>query len=278
MKARLLSAVLVVTGFAILAGTQVVYLKDFLSGGDFYRMNTLFKFFSQVWVIWGIAAAIGAARVWDEWVVSEGEKGRKGEREIITAHASRITNHVSSLWRTTWATVFTLLFAASFTFLFFGTPDRLDSRFPNWRPPFGTLNGLDYMNGGEYTWRGRDDLIGQDFPVELRTELRYDREAIDWLLANVRGNPVILESDEIDYYRAGGTRVSTMTGLSSPIGQHKGEQYYGELTGPRDGLLKDLWRQPEFARTLEIMNQLNVALIYIGQLRATRKCDRRYQV
>jgi len=34
-----------VTGLAVLAGTQIVYLKDFLQGGDWYRMNTLFKFF-----------------------------------------------------------------------------------------------------------------------------------------------------------------------------------------------------------------------------------------
>ena len=55
------AALLTVTGLAILAGTQVVYLKDFLHGSDWYRMNTLFKFFSQVWVIWGVAAAIATA-------------------------------------------------------------------------------------------------------------------------------------------------------------------------------------------------------------------------
>ncbi|OUC07666.1 hypothetical protein RY27_13520, partial [Litorilinea aerophila] len=51
-------ALLTVVGLAILAGTQVVYLKDFLQGGDWYRMNTLFKFFNQVWVLWGMAAAV----------------------------------------------------------------------------------------------------------------------------------------------------------------------------------------------------------------------------
>src|SRR5690606_21483545 len=44
------ASILATTGLAILAGTQVIYLKDFLQGGDWYRMNTLFKFFIQVWV------------------------------------------------------------------------------------------------------------------------------------------------------------------------------------------------------------------------------------
>ena len=57
------AALLTATGLAVLAGTQVIYLKDFLSGGDFYRMNTLFKFFSQVWVLWGIAAAIAVPKI-----------------------------------------------------------------------------------------------------------------------------------------------------------------------------------------------------------------------
>ncbi|HRA69161.1 MAG TPA: DUF2298 domain-containing protein, partial [Caldilinea sp.] len=42
------AAVLTATGLAILAGTQIFYLKDFLNDSDYYRMNTLFKFFSQV--------------------------------------------------------------------------------------------------------------------------------------------------------------------------------------------------------------------------------------
>ena len=52
-----------VTGLALLAGTQVIYLRDFLDGSDYYRMNTLFKFFSQVWVLWGVMAAIAAPRL-----------------------------------------------------------------------------------------------------------------------------------------------------------------------------------------------------------------------
>ncbi|MFN8443194.1 MAG: DUF2298 domain-containing protein [Caldilineaceae bacterium] len=253
-----LGLVLAITGLAILGGTQLVYLKDFLGGGDWYRMNTLFKFFSQVWVLWGVAAGIALPRIWDNYIAP-----------LANAPGTEATSRIprpSILPRSVWAIVFTLLFIGSLVFPFLGTPDRLDQRFPGWRPAFGTLNGLDYMNEGMFTWRGRDDSVGQEFPTELQTELHYDREAIQWLLDNVRGNPVILESDEIDYYRAAGTRVATMTGFSSLVGQHKGEQYYGEMVGQRSSELQSLWQSPDLHQTQQLLDQLDVSLIYMGQL------------
>ena len=252
-----LAAVLSVTGLAILAGTQLIYLKDFLGGGDWYRMNTLFKFFSQTWVIWGVAAGIGLPRIWDNYIAKSTNHN--------SAAALR-TGSQSVVLRGLWAAIFLLLFISSLAFPIYGTPDRLDQRFPGWRPEFGTLDGLAYMDQGEFTWRGRDDDMGTDFPTELRTELKYDREAIQWLLDHVRGNAVILESNETDYYRAGGTRIATMTGLSTLVGQHKSEQYYGELVGQRSGELNDLWRNQDPLYTKQLLDKLHVSLIYIGQL------------
>ncbi len=91
-----------------------------------------------------------------------------------------------------------LLIAVSLTYPLFGTPARLDQRFVGWRPVFGTLNGLDFMSQGTYSWP--DD--------SNRIELHYDWEAIQWLLDHMRGNPVVVESSEVDYYRAGGSQGS----------------------------------------------------------------------
>lgn len=242
----LLITILTATGLAILAGTQVVFLKDFLAGGSYYRMNTLFKFFSQVWVLWGVAAALAVVQLWRGWL------------------KVRPTSQTGVWLRLVWFSVFSLLLVASLAFPIYGTPARLDTRMVGWRPPIGTLNGLEYMREGSYTWEGRD-AAGQPLP-SLTIELRYDWAAIYWLLDNVRGNLVIVESSERDYYRAGGTRIASMTGLSGLSGFHEGEQRYGEDLGPRDHLYREFWNTADPLRTQQIIDELDIALIYAGQL------------
>jgi uncharacterized membrane protein len=128
-----------------------------------------------------------------------------------------------------------------------------------WRPPIGTLDGMAFMEKGSYTWP--DDTH--------RIELRYDHAAIRWLLENVRGNLVIAESAEVDYYRAGGTRVASFTGLSGLMGKHEGEQRYGGQVGRRSGLFREFWETSDVSdvqRTTAIAQELEIALVYVGQL------------
>jgi uncharacterized membrane protein len=230
--------VLAVTGLAILGGTQVVFLKDFLSGGEYYRMNTLFKFFSQVWVMWGILAAIAVPRIFSEWV------------------AAPVRGGAARVGRWAWAAVFVLLLAASLVYPLLGTPVRLDTRMVGWRPPVGTLDGLAFLREGAYT------------PPEsgIPVELRYDYNSLQWLLANVPGNATILESAQTDYYRWYGSKIASYTGLSGLLGMHEGEQRYGDEVGYRSGLHQELWNNPDVERTQQILDELQVDLIYAGQL------------
>lgn len=56
--------ILVALGCAAVAITEVVYLRDSFDGSAMYRMNTIFKFYYQGWVLLGLAGAYGIYRIW----------------------------------------------------------------------------------------------------------------------------------------------------------------------------------------------------------------------
>ncbi len=224
---------LMFTGLLVLLGVEFVFLRDFLGGGDYYRMNTLFKFYFQVWGMFGLAAAVALPPLWD----------------------------VAGRWRRpvrwAWYGAVLALLLGGLVYPVFGTRTRIDDRFPGAenRPPIGTLNGLAYMTAGSFEW-----------PAGNVIKLNYDYEAISWLQTHVAGTPIIAEA-KIGYYREGGMRVAAYTGLPSILGGlHQGEQRPAEQIGQRDGLVNEFWQSPDPTRALELANQLGLDYIYVGQL------------
>jgi len=241
------------TGLLILLGVEIVYLKDFLCGcgdgfltknhGDWYRMNTLFKFYIQTWVIMGVAA--GAAL---PWLMDRAARWRRG-------------------WRWLWVASLGILLALGLIFPILGTKSRVNDRFPGPRPPRTTLDGMAFMSVGEYSWPNAGNTI----------ELKYDYDAIRWLQENVTGTPVMAEAPAswyqvngqqvgYDYYRAGGLRVGSLTGLPILLGQHQGEQRYGWQVGPREQKSREFWQTTDLDRTRQIINELHIDYVYVGQL------------
>jgi uncharacterized membrane protein len=218
---------------AILLGVEVIYLQDFL-GGEWKRMNTLFKFYIQSWVLLGLLGALALPELW--------------------ARLSQSRAMFAGLWQS----AVLLLIAASLIFTVAGTAARVADRFPGGpgaRPPLGTLDGLAFMSVATYNWP--DDR----HPIEMQ----YDLAAIHWLQDHVVGTPVIAEA-AIGYYREGGMRVSSYTGLPTLLGMHQGEQRYSDDVGKRDGEAREFFNSPDSARAMDLVRQLHIDYIYIGQL------------
>jgi hypothetical protein len=99
--------------------------------------------------------------------------------------------------------------------------------------------------------------------------LEYDYEAIRWLQANVKGTPVLAEA-KIGYYREGGMRVASYTGLPLPLGGlHQNEQRWPDQVGQRDGLYMEFWNTSDPVRAWQLIQELDISYIYIGQLEQT---------
>ncbi|NOZ51160.1 MAG: hypothetical protein GXP37_14115, partial [Chloroflexi bacterium] len=253
-------ALLFFTSVLILLGVEVFYLKDFLCGcgeglfsrqhGDYYRMNTLFKFYTQVWVMLGIASAASLPALWERI-----QSWRPG-------------------WRWAWTNLLGVLLVLGLVFPIWGTASRVNDRFPGPRPARTTLDGMAFMSVGEYGWPTYENKI----------VLKHDYEAIRWLLDHVQGTPVVAEAPAswypvngqnvgYDYYRAGGLRVSSFTGLPTFLGQHQGEQRFGTLTGPREQVGREFWETTDVARLRQIIAELHVDYVYVGQLERTLFSD-----
>ncbi|MBC8447213.1 MAG: hypothetical protein H8D78_05640, partial [Chloroflexi bacterium] len=211
---ELFVSLLVFTGLLVAAGCEVVYLRDHLGGDQtWWRMNTIFKFYIQVWVMLGIAAAVALPHLW-----------------------ARRRRWQSAGQRRAWTAALVLLAFASLLYPLVYTPARVSDRFPGDRPPVGTLDGMAFMTVGSYTW-----------PDNNRIELEYDYQALQWLIANVKGTPVVAEA-ALPYYREGGLRVATYTGLPTFLGAHQNEQRYASQVGERDGKARDFFNTPDVSR------------------------------
>jgi uncharacterized membrane protein len=268
----LFTGALAFTGLLVLAGVEVFFLKDFLCGcspgsdsvGDYYRMNTLFKFYIQAWVLLGMGGATALARIADF---------RFSIFDFGSSKSLALQNRKSAIgngWRIIGIGVFAILLASALVFPLLGVPARVDDRFPGPRPPRNTLDGMAYMTVGVYTWPDGDNRI----------ELRHDYEAIQWMLDHIRGTPVVAEALAgwypvkgqnvgYDYYRAGGLRVTSLTGLPGLLGQHQGEQRYGDQVGQREREGTELFQTTDAARTQALMDQLRITYVYVGKLERT---------
>jgi YYY domain-containing protein len=56
-SAHYLVLAMVGTGLLLSLVTQIVFVKDWLAGGPSFRMNTIFKFYDQVWVLFAVSGA-----------------------------------------------------------------------------------------------------------------------------------------------------------------------------------------------------------------------------
>ena len=198
---------LVLVSLALLIGIGVEFVRV---EDDIGRMNTLFKYYLEVWVLLGMASAY-----------------------ILWYLASRgaFSLRKPSWIRGVWLVVLIVLLGSSFMYPILGTKSRLADRFSTQNM---TLDGADYMSTAVYTREG---------PA---LELGWDHAAIRWLQDNVQGSPVLLEAHSEQYDWS--SRISDYTGLPTVLGwpwhQTQQRMKYSDAVRARSSAIGELYSTP----------------------------------
>jgi YYY domain-containing protein len=215
------------------AGLFATLIPEYVAlQGDIGRMNTVFKFYFQAWLLLGLAAAVALG-----WLV---------RRHRPDAWVRQV--------RLPWLTAAALLTFAALCYPLFASEAKIGQRFADL--PL-TLDGMAYMDFARYADRGQD------------LNLPADAEAIRWLQDTVRGTPVILEGRAPVYHW--GSRISIYTGLPTILGWdvHQSQQrvaYQTTMLPERAQDVETAYVTPDPQTALAIVRKYNVRWIYIGGL------------
>ncbi|MCB9127026.1 MAG: phospholipid carrier-dependent glycosyltransferase [Ardenticatenales bacterium] len=215
---------MVIVGLALVIVVELVVLT-----GDVGRMNTVFKFYLQVWLLWGIAAAIGMAQI------------------------APTLARWSGPWRWLWRGSVALLFAITLLYPIFSTYAKINDRFDRSVGP--TLDGMAFMEKAIYN--------GPRGPLPLSD----DAAAIRWLQENVSGSPTVAEMVQALYNPS--SRITMYTGNPSIVGWdwHQRQQRAASLPGQveqRGADVQQLYNSPDATLAQQILTRYGVDYIVVG--------------
>jgi YYY domain-containing protein len=236
------------TAFLLIAGCEIIFLRDVFVDGPFLRMNTIFKFYFQAWALLSIASGTGLYFILDCF------------RTLKVVESLRPV----TLWmvRGSWTVCFVLLILAGSVYPIFAPSARLAQVDPTTQALYwartNSLDGLTYLktdpaNPGDYA-------------------------AIRWLNANVQGDPVIIEAIGDDYTNV--SRISAFTGLPTPMGWigHEYQWRVKWLDNPvnaedfnrRGSDIEQIYTNPSPTVVLQTMKRYNAQYLYVGALEVAK--------
>ena len=215
---------LVIMALGLTMAVELVRLE-----GDISRMNTVFKFYLQVWTMLSVSAGAGLAWVW---------------QQLPNWRPRNVRLWVSGLG-------ILVLIAATYTVLasFAKMRDRMAPEAPH------TLYGMAFMEFAEYYDQGQT------------IQMEPDYHAIRWMQENVRGSPVIVEAHTGEYKY--GSRYTVYTGLPGVVGWNWHQRQQRAVTPPvlineRVDAVNGFYREDDINAALAFLRKYEVRYIVVG--------------
>ncbi len=236
---------MIALGLGLCGGVEIFTLE-----GDVGRMNTVFKFYLHVWMLWGVA---GAFSLWYVFGVMQ-------PQEAFVRRLGSINEMVVKAPRYAFASVAALLLVLALVFPYFGTRARIHDRF---NPAEGTSNnGLQFLaKGGTYV--AHYDATGVDGAHNLQDTL----DGINWIRDNVKGTPTTFEAIGPSY-RSLGSRVAIYTGLPTVSGwqfhQEQQRVKFSVTVGERAADVKEFYSTTSVAEARDLIRKYDVQWVIVG--------------
>jgi uncharacterized membrane protein len=254
-----------------LALPEVVAVK-----GDVGRMNTVFKFYLQAWILLMLLAGPCAVLMWralfgreravatvrrpaavpvpEAQVVQPALAQRATPDRRIAGGEDLVTPAMAQNGlRYAWAALLGLLILTCAVYPILATRTKLPLRFEALPP---TMDGMAFMADATYMDRNRN----LDLPSDWR--------AIRWVLDNVQGTPVIIEGTAPLYHW--GSRFSIYTGLPAVIGwdwhQKQQRMAYSDRVDQRQRDVGRFYETTDPTVAWSILNRYGVDFIVVGGL------------
>ncbi|MEZ4589889.1 MAG: DUF2298 domain-containing protein [Chloroflexota bacterium] len=212
-----------------------LFVEFFVVENTVGRMNTVFKFYMQVWLMLSVVGGVTAVWAWPS--IQKKELGRK-----------------------VWLTVLGVLVAAAALYPPLAIKAKWQVRLSQEAPI--TLDGMAFMPYANYM---ESQGLGGNVP------LSFDYEALKWMQANIPGSPVVAEGYSDNYYRSITNRVSMYTGLPGIIGWsgHQRQQRAilpGQFIDQRLRDVATLYSTTNVAEAQAVLAKYDVGYVYVGQL------------
>jgi YYY domain-containing protein len=285
-------------GFAVVWGCEWVHVKDFMgTGGDMSRMNTVFKFYMVVWILFALVIASGLHRVLSrpagEIPALPARGVRKSAKKVRVEPPAWVTvwepqnrgklfagaAGLLVLWmvcnyyqvNTEWPWLTLVLFAGlmAVPWLYAAQPKR-------WAwvwsaclittvgvvalyPPLSLYNRMRLCSEFKHP-----TLNGEAYLDRMNPQ---DAKALAWINENITRTDVVLEAPGPQGYNCFDTRVAIFTGqptLIGWIGEEEQMRYNNELTGARVRDAAQIFGTPDILYAKTLMEKYRVAYVYVG--------------
>jgi YYY domain-containing protein len=214
------------TAVTLTLAVELIYLP-----GDIGRMNTVFKFYLQAWILFALAAGVCFG-----WLV---KSTRYWRMRLVFI----------------WQVILFMLVAAAALFTVLGTADKLRDRMAPDAPH--TLDGMTYMAYASY------------YDMGLDMQLIEDYFAIRWMQDHIEGSPVILEGQAYEY--RWGNRYTIYTGLPGVVGWnwHQRQQravLRNNAVQERVNAIDTFYATEDMGFVSAFLEEHDVSYIVVGQL------------